>query len=292
MTRAKTVDIIEMDQIDILNPRERNQKMFVEIVASIRALGLKKPITVTPRRNGRYALVCGQWRLEAFRALGQSKIPAFVVDATDEEAYIMSLVENIARRSLRPFEILETIRVLQDNGYKVSQIAAKTALEENYVRNVLTLLNRGEQRLINAVEIGRIPLLIAVEISKCQIGDEQQVLQEAYESGKLRGRRLLAVRKLIERRRTFGVGYNKTIKAGPPPKLSSTALVRAYNQEVERQKELIRKADVVQQRLAFIGAAIARMMSDDNFVNVLRAEGLDTLPKPLEDKIQENWGHT
>ena len=39
---------IDLDLIDILNPRERNQKAFQEIVASIKALGLKKPIAVTP----------------------------------------------------------------------------------------------------------------------------------------------------------------------------------------------------------------------------------------------------
>ena len=36
---------IPIDRIEILNPRERNQKAFREIVASIKALGLKKPIT-------------------------------------------------------------------------------------------------------------------------------------------------------------------------------------------------------------------------------------------------------
>ena len=40
---------IPLGQIDVLNPRERNQKVFQELVASIKALGLKKPITVTQR---------------------------------------------------------------------------------------------------------------------------------------------------------------------------------------------------------------------------------------------------
>ena len=43
MTRARQIQEIPIDQIDILNPRERNQKTFREIVASIKALGLKKP---------------------------------------------------------------------------------------------------------------------------------------------------------------------------------------------------------------------------------------------------------
>jgi ParB family transcriptional regulator, chromosome partitioning protein len=287
VTRAREITQIPIDQIDILNPRERKQKTFREIVASIKALGLKKPTTVTPRKNGRYGLVCGQGRLEAFQSLGEVTIPAFVINANDEEAYIMSLVENIARRNPTPSEQLETIRSLQKHGYSVSQICKKTALEESYVRGILSLLNNGEHRLINAVELGKMPLATAIAISRAEGGEEQQVLQDAYENGALRGRKLLTVRKLIEKRRVYGRGMRKTVKTGAKPRLSSAALVRAYNQEVERQKVLIRKADIVQQRLTFVGAAMGRMLADDNFINLLRAEGLETLPKPLEEKIRE-----
>jgi len=288
VTRARKIEKIAIDLIDILNPRERNQKTFREIVASIKALGLKKPITVTPRKNGRYGLVCGQGRLEAVQSLGQTTIPAFVVEASDEEAYIMSLVENIARRTPNHAELLENIRMLQKRGYNINQISKKTALEETYIRGILTLLNKGETRLINAVEMGRMPLATAVEISKAQSGDEQQILQDAYESGALRGKKLLTVRKLIEKRRVFGVAVRKGGKLNPRPKLSPTVLVRTYNKEVERQKLLIRKADIVQQRLTFVGAAMGRMLADDNFINLLRAEGLETIPKPLEEKIRES----
>ena len=71
------IQLIPIGRIDILNPRERNQKAFREIVASIKALGLKKPITVTRRGQGaeeRYLLVCGQGRVEAFMALGETHI--------------------------------------------------------------------------------------------------------------------------------------------------------------------------------------------------------------------------
>ena len=288
MTRAKKIQAIPVDQIDILNPRERNQKVFREIVASISALGLKKPITVTPRKNGRYGLVCGQGRLEAYQSLGQATIPAFVVEASDEEAYIMSLVENIARRNPSPAELLETIRTLQKRSYSIAQICKKTALEETYVRGILSLLNKGEDRLINAVELGRMPLVTAIAISRVESGEEQNVLQDAYENGTLRGRKLLTVRKLIEKRRIYGRGYKKTTgKSSPRPLVSSAALVRAYNQEVERQKVLIRKADIVQQHLTFVAAAMGRLLNDDNFINLLRAEGLETIPKALEGKIRQ-----
>lgn len=86
---------IPVDLITILNPRARNKRIFQELVDSIAHLGLKKPITVSKRPGRtRYDLVCGQGRLEAFIALGQTEIPAIVVEASEEDGYIMSLVEN------------------------------------------------------------------------------------------------------------------------------------------------------------------------------------------------------
>ena len=98
---AAEVRMIDVTRIDVLNPRERNDKVFEEIVDNIRTIGLKKPITVAERPGDdgdpRYVLVCGEGRLNAFRILGETHIPALVVDVSDEDAFIMSLAENIAR---------------------------------------------------------------------------------------------------------------------------------------------------------------------------------------------------
>ena len=56
-------------------------------------------------------LVCGEGRLNAFRILGETHIPALAVDVTDEDAFIMSLAENIARRGYIHLEILADIKV-------------------------------------------------------------------------------------------------------------------------------------------------------------------------------------
>ena len=51
-------------------------------------------------------------------------------------------------------------------------------------------------------------------------------------------------------------------------------------------KPICRKGDLVQHRLAFVAAALSNMLSDENFVNLLRAEGLDTLPRQLDERIR------
>ena len=126
----ESVTLIPIDRIEVLNSRDRNMKVFEEIVDNIRAIGLKKPITVTHRQSDdaapSYLLVCGEGRLNAFRMLGESHIPALVVDVDDEDAFIMSLAENIARRGHRPLEILADIEVLRNRGYSAEIIIDKT----------------------------------------------------------------------------------------------------------------------------------------------------------------------
>src|SRR5882757_7291491 len=47
----KRVKSIPIDQIRFLNPRVRNRRNFQEIVQSIANVGLKRPITVSPRKS-------------------------------------------------------------------------------------------------------------------------------------------------------------------------------------------------------------------------------------------------
>ena len=156
-----TLRTIPIKQIVVLNPRERGKKKFAQIAANIGKLGLKKPVTlaVMEGTNGdtRYWLVCGQGRLEAYISLGAEEIPAAFVEGTKEELLVISLAENLARRQHAAVELLCEIRNLKDKGYSHSEIATKTDLHVSYVRGILQLLARGEDRLLQAVEKGQLP---------------------------------------------------------------------------------------------------------------------------------------
>ena len=67
--------------------------------------------------------------------------------------------------------------------------------------------------------------------------------------------------------------------------MSSEALVRAYQKEADRQRLMIKRAEVTQDRLLFIVEAMRSLLADDNFVTLLRAEGLKTMPRPLADLV-------
>jgi ParB family chromosome partitioning protein len=279
---------IRIDQIMVVNPRVRNKKIFKEIVTNIAELGLKRPITVTRRdveEGVRYELVCGQGRLEAYQALGQTEIPALVVNASTEDCMVMSLVENLARRQHRAIDLLHDIEGLKGRGYSDAEIAAKTDLSVEYVRGVIRLLEKGEQRLLRAVESKKIPVSVAVDIAGADDSNIQTILQQAYEKKLLRGHKLIAARRLIEQRQRRGKGLKINARRKNHT-LSSASLVRTYQQDVDRKRFLIRKATTTRERLIFIREAVRTLFSDENFTNLLRAEGLDSLPRNLSDRLQ------
>jgi ParB family chromosome partitioning protein len=285
----ESVTFVPISRIEVLNSRDRNMKVFEEIVDNIRSIGLKKPITVTerPGPDGKlsYHLVCGEGRLNAFRILGETHIPALVVDVSDEDAFIMSLAENIARRGYRPLEILADIEILRKRGYSAEIIIQKTGLSPKYVKDIVFLLDQGEERLIEGVQRGAIPLTTALEIARAKDGDENlgDMLQEAYENGQLKGRQIIEAKRLIEKRQEHGPASPNADQIKPPT--SSYSLVRTYQKEVDRQRKMVLKAEHAHQRLLLVVQGLKKLFADESFVNLLRAEGLDTLPKYLSDRI-------
>ena len=69
--------------------------------------------------------------------------------------------------------------------------------------------------------------------------------------------------------------------------MSSEGLVRAYEIEADRQRLMVKKAELTQNRLLFIVEAMRQLLADENYVTLLRAEGLATLPRPLGDLIAD-----
>lgn len=281
------IQMIPIAEIEVLNPRVRNKKVFDELVRSIAHLGLKKPITVSAKTTeAGYELVCGQGRMEAFSVLGQTEIPAMVVNASTEDCYVMSLVENLARRNHSPLELIREIGALRSRGYTHAEIARKTDFSPEYVWAICFLLDNGEERLLDAVERGVMPHSIAMEIARAKEDDVQRALTEAYENRTLPGNQVLTIRRIIDQRNQTGKGINSIGAANrKSAKITSAALVRAYRKETDRQRLLVKKATLAQSRLMFIVNALKKLLDEDHFVALLRAEAMNTLPLPLAERI-------
>jgi len=289
--RPSRIEMIPISRITVLNPRARNKRQHREIVNNIEAIGLKRPITVSRRDvagGPRYDLVCGEGRLEAFQMLGQTEIPAVVIEASESECLVMSLVENIARRVQRPIDVMREVGALRNRGYSEAEIARKIGVVSSWVSMVVSLLERGEERLVAAVETGLIPISLAMEISRAETEEAQSLLLDAYETGKLRGKKLAAVRRLLDLRMR---GRNQSMSAGrlgrksSNRKLTANDLMQVYQREAEKQRLLVKKSDFTQTRLLFIVEAMKDLLADEGFLTLLRAESLETMPRALALRI-------
>ncbi len=274
---------IPIAEIRVVNPRSRNEIMFQAIVASIAKVGLKKPISVHERGleddGTRYDLIFGEGRLKAFLKLGQTTIPAIVEDQPEDKRFLMSLVENLARKQASTTDLIREVKRLTARRFKGDAIARKLGMDRSYIYGILNLLQHGEEGLVQKVEAGRLPIDTAITIATGTDEDVQHALSDAYEKGLLRGAKLRAVQQLIARRK---------LPAESPEsgrKITGDDLLREYERHTQQQRALVRRSAVITERLAVITSSLRQLLADDHFVTLLRAEGLQTLPEYLVDRL-------
>ena len=292
MTATYDIQTIPIDKITVINSRERSDKSFQAVKGNIESVGLKKPVTVRPSDEGDgYDLVCGEGRLKSYIALGQKTISAIVRhDLSKEDAYVMSLVENMARRQHSAMDLLKGIELLKAQNYSIAEISRKTGLTDSYVAGIVTLIDKGEERLLSAVEKNQVPLTIAIKIATSP-NEEQKALQDAYENEGLRGNKFVIAQRLIEKRRTLGksIRNSGTRKRGGET-LSAREMVQKFKTEMDRMRVLVDKFNKTEATLTIVVESFYNLLKDDNFKTLLRAEDMNTMPQALADMIAQREG--
>lgn len=292
-TDEQKVQMIPIEKIRVINSRDRDRVKHEQIKESIATVGLKKPIQVSRRSEDDadgYDLVYGEGRIRAFIALGATEIPAIVVDLPKEERLLRSLVENMARRNRNPMALLREIQRLKELGYSNLAISKKIGVADGFIGQLLKLVKAGEERLVTAALNGAVPISVAIDIAATESVEAQRELLKAYETKQLTFSSLRVVKRLIDQRRIFG----KSKATGPrtaEQKPSADSFVNAYRRETERQRALVQKAAVAEERLLFIVTALRSLLADENFTTLLRAEDLDTMPDYLGEQIKKNPRH-
>ncbi|KPX90843.1 plasmid stablization protein ParB [Pseudomonas syringae pv. syringae] len=296
LTTRDRIALIPIAEIHILNPRTRNKKIHHELIENIKTVGLKRPITlsrrVSPQGSFNYDLVCGQGRLEAFLALEATEIPAFVIDAAEEDCLVMSLVENVARRQHRPIDLMNEVGRLKGRGKTDAEIATIIGSTSSWVNMIVNLIERGEEKLLSAVETGLIPLSMATDIARSSESDIQDLLTDAYERG-IRGKKITKLRHLLELRakkdklvrgNPLGVSQNKK------KRLTPTDLRHLFEREAERQRLMVKKAAFTHDRVVFSIQAIKELLAVSDFEKLLSTEHLDSMPKLIQARLSNGGG--
>lgn len=114
------------------NPRTRLTGID-ELAASIQSYGLLQPI-ILRRLNQGYEVVAGHRRLAAVQSLGWTLVPSVVREVEPDDAYLLTLVENLQRDDLSPREQSRALEVLvRERKWTTRQVAAAIKRSASYV---------------------------------------------------------------------------------------------------------------------------------------------------------------
>ena len=75
-----------------------------ELADSIKNIGLLQPLSLRRLKPGTYELISGERRLRAAEMAGMEKVPAILLNVSDNECAALSLAENIQRKNINFFE--------------------------------------------------------------------------------------------------------------------------------------------------------------------------------------------
>ncbi|MBX5465029.1 MAG: ParB/RepB/Spo0J family partition protein [Clostridia bacterium] len=124
--------------------RHFGSEALQELSESLRENGMLQPVVVRPV-GGAYELVAGERRWRAARMAGLERIPALVVEADDQRAAVLSLVENLQRENLHFLEEAEGYReLIEDFHMRQADLAARIGKSASSVANRLRLLRLPE----------------------------------------------------------------------------------------------------------------------------------------------------
>lgn len=143
--------MIEADRIDP-NPTQPRREMrdLDELVSSIRERGILEPLLVRPLETGRFQIIAGERRFQAAKQVGLTMVPCVELEVDDRGCLEISLVENLQRRDLTPFEEAEAVnRLVDEFSYTHEQIARKLGRSRTSVTEILSL-NRMPQTVKDA----------------------------------------------------------------------------------------------------------------------------------------------
>jgi ParB/RepB/Spo0J family partition protein len=163
-------------QPSLRNPRQRLGALD-ELAESLRAHELLQPIVVR-RRGAGYELIAGHRRYEAAKLLGWTEIAAVVRDETNDQAYILTLVEDLQREDLHPKEEAAALEALvRERGWSTRQIGEAIKRSPMYVSKRLRVF---EDRVLAApVLANQLPVSTAEELLRAPDGERQALLERA-----------------------------------------------------------------------------------------------------------------
>jgi ParB family chromosome partitioning protein len=273
--------MIPIEKIKVINPRIRDEEQFQMNVQSIDNNGMLMPIRVNDKfleKTEFYELICGEGRLIAHQRLGKSEIKAEAVTCTRKEAYLQSLVENLARSRPGTMVFARELKQLHDEGWDYDRISKVSCRSPEYVRQYIGLVEKGEDRLIQGVEQGVFSISFAILVAQSDDANIQNVLMDAFDRGIVNCQNFARARRIIGARmerasRSNGTG--KKNRAG----LTVTMLKKDITDLTKSKDSFVREAESKENRFLTLLTAINALWRDEAFVRLVTEEQVKDRPE-------------
>ena len=138
-------------------PRKHfDEAALAELAESIRLHGIIQPLTVRKLSSGYYQIIAGERRWRAARLAGLTEVPAVVIEADDQKAAELALVENLQREDLNPMEEAAGFQSLIQTYHMTQEEAAqRVGKSRSAVANAMRLLGL-QPSVRKLVEEGRL----------------------------------------------------------------------------------------------------------------------------------------
>lgn len=167
---------VKLNILDIEPNKEQARKQFdeaalSELADSIAQHGVLQPLLVRPIIGGGYQLIAGERRWRASRIAGLTQVPVIIKELSDDEAAVISLIENLQREDLNPVEeALGFASLIKDFNLTQEDAAKRVGKSRPVVANALRILKLPEKVLDlvreNKLSAGHARAIVAVEDEK------------------------------------------------------------------------------------------------------------------------------
>jgi len=187
----------------LINKAEKPVRSYLgdisELCSSIKVHGLLQPIVVRPK-GSHFEVVCGNRRLEACKQLVMRYVGCVVKDLTDAEAFELSIIENVQRRTLDALDEARAFRryVTEFGWGGVSDLARRIGKSQVYVSHRIALLDlpdNVQQRLSE----GRMSPSQAEELVWFGDPSKQGIVMSLLEDQKVSVKRIRRIRTQLEK---------------------------------------------------------------------------------------------
>ena len=184
VAKKESITTLKLSQLEPKSdqPRKYFDSDALEALAdSIAQHGLIQPIVVRRTELGFYQIIAGERRFRASKMAGLSEVPVVIVDANELKSAELSLIENIQREDLNPYEEAQGYySLMHEFDLTQEQVSERVGRSRSAIANTLRLLDLPDEVLemlkTGDISAGHARALLALTDKEMIVDTAQKIL--------------------------------------------------------------------------------------------------------------------